>query len=577
MEKSILYCIIATFFYFSLNAQTINEINPNEGMVGEQLMVNISGQETHFDQASSSIYVWFDQASNTTVFPLEIEVESDTKMDVFFDFDNYLEVGFYNVNVYSNIDGFMSLEDGFYMNPNPNLPYIKSIDPDYSYQGDELTVSISASKTHFNQGTITTEVWFSQASKTVIHPFEVSTYNDSVLDATFQFANYHEPGAYDVSVYNAIDGLITLMEGFYLNPDPTPPVLVSVSPNSGAPGETLTVEISGENTNFGQGTNTAEIWFTQGTSTILYPSVVEINSPTNISTVFVFDEEEEIGDYNVNVWAIPDGYLMLENAFSISCIPSAPSIPEGFTELCVGSAPTYYSVAETEDIDQYTWTINPSSAADLSPGPGFNGITATWNLEFEGIAELMVSAVNSCGYGNYSEPLNIEIGTGEVNAGFEYSMDGLELTFTNTSTYADNFEWNFGDNNVGYEIHPFHEYVEDGMYVVQLTAGSDCGVDTYEQSIEVIGNYVSLMGNQSDKIVIAPNPSNGIFNLSFNEKAVETIHIEIFNLSGKLVYTKQLTDSEKKLRINLTEQPEGIYFYKIQGENLQEIGKLIVR
>lgn len=73
-------------------------------------------------------------------------------------------------------------------------------------------------------------------------------------------------------------------------------------------------------------------------------------------------------------------------------------------------------------------------------------------------------------------------------------------------------------------------------------------------------------------INISPNPTTGmiIITNSFNEK----FNINITNVIGKLIYTTQT--SEKSMKINLSSQPDGIYFASFQSTYQTQTIKIIL-
>jgi hypothetical protein len=73
-----------------------------------------------------------------------------------------------------------------------------------------------------------------------------------------------------------------------------------------------------------------------------------------------------------------------------------------------------------------------------------------------------------------------------------------------------------------------------------------------------------------------PNPTAGNFNLVFEEATGEFI-VELFNVNGQKLYSKQFKASTTFHTINLPEIPDGIYFVKIQGEGFVKTEKLIVK
>ena len=76
----------------------------------------------------------------------------------------------------------------------------------------------------------------------------------------------------------------------------------------------------------------------------------------------------------------------------------------------------------------------------------------------------------------------------KVVAGFTYSVDGLNVTFTNTSTGAASYKWDFGDDETSKEASPKHTYAASGEYTVKLTAANADGVvNKTEQTVTVAG------------------------------------------------------------------------------------------
>lgn len=75
------------------------------------------------------------------------------------------------------------------------------------------------------------------------------------------------------------------------------------------------------------------------------------------------------------------------------------------------------------------------------------------------------------------------IPTPKPTAGFTYAIDGLTVTFTNTSTLADTYLWDFGDGATSTEVNPVHTYAANGIYEVTLTAYNANGENSYSTTI----------------------------------------------------------------------------------------------
>jgi PKD repeat protein len=78
--------------------------------------------------------------------------------------------------------------------------------------------------------------------------------------------------------------------------------------------------------------------------------------------------------------------------------------------------------------------------------------------------------MSSCGGGDDGAPA--------PTAAFEYEADGLEVTFTNKSTNATAFSWDFGDGETSTDANPVHEYEAYGVYTVKLSATGEGGSAT---------------------------------------------------------------------------------------------------
>lgn len=68
-------------------------------------------------------------------------------------------------------------------------------------------------------------------------------------------------------------------------------------------------------------------------------------------------------------------------------------------------------------------------------------------------------------------------------AGFSWSNLGLTTTFTDLSTSADSWSWDFGDGNMSNEQSPSHSYASAGTYTVCLETSNGCSTDTSCQTV----------------------------------------------------------------------------------------------
>jgi len=308
MKKLVAFTIFCLIFN-NLKSQEILTISPNSTNLNDKIDLTISGQNAHFSQASN--IVWFSQGTSTTVYPNNIIVQNDNEIDANVTFAIYDPTGMYNVNVYNSIDGIISLENGITVYPQI-IPELVTVSPEEANKGDIIELTITGENTNFNQSSKT--VYFTQGSNTIIYPQNTNVLSNTEMTAKFAFFNSYETGKYSLEVSNDYNGIMYMENCFTLNSNPTPPELISNSPEKSPRNENITLLISGENTNFSQSTNT--IWLNQN-DRIIYANTSDVISDTRLEANFELSNTDSIGYYNLNVENEFDGDLKLENSFFI--------------------------------------------------------------------------------------------------------------------------------------------------------------------------------------------------------------------------------------------------------------------
>ena len=104
----------------------------------------------------------------------------------------------------------------------------------------------------------------------------------------------------------------------------------------------------------------------------------------------------------------------------------------------------------------------------------------------------------------------------------------------------------------------------------------DAEVEDY--TIEVIDATASLDNDTFEGFNLYPNPSNGNFNLQFNAESTESVEIQLYDLTGRLV--KELQFSNISLRfsesISFQNTAKGFYVLKIKNGAKQTSRKLVI-
>jgi hypothetical protein len=272
----------------------IVSIDPDGAMRSQQLWVAITGANTHFGQGASRT-VFLRQNGYANIYADSVIVTDSAHIQARFAISQHEATG--AKDVWVSEAGYPSavLANGF------TIFAIVSVDPYRGFPGADLWVSIIGENTHFGQGSpTTTSVWFSQSSPTltpinadvvnVISPTQVNAHFLIPMDAPF--------GLRDVSVQNQGDpSPVTRPNGFEIVPRPA---LVSVEPDSGRRGDSLSVSITGVNTHFYQSSSSSVVWLSQGSSTI-YSSSLDVLTPTSLNAWFSIPQQTPTGLWDVSV------------------------------------------------------------------------------------------------------------------------------------------------------------------------------------------------------------------------------------------------------------------------------------
>ncbi|MCC6726503.1 MAG: choice-of-anchor B family protein [Saprospiraceae bacterium] len=111
----------------------------------------------------------------------------------------------------------------------------------------------------------------------------------------------------------------------------------------------------------------------------------------------------------------------------------------------------------------------PSSSTEQHPVVVYNEA---------GSFDVTLTVTNTAGTSEMVMASAINVGVAP-QAGFTVQLNDFTATFSNTSTNAQSYVWDFGDgNNTSTEANPVHTYASNGTYTVSLTATNDCGTST---------------------------------------------------------------------------------------------------
>ncbi|MDA9333390.1 PKD domain-containing protein, partial [Saprospiraceae bacterium] len=188
------------------------------------------------------------------------------------------------------------------------------------------------------------------------------------------------------------------------------------------------------------------------------------NTSTDSDPIHTYTEE---GIYDVTLTTTgPCNSDITTQTVDLYTIPTADfssNITEGCSDLTV-----VFNQLSSNNVTDYAWTFeggNPTTSTDPNPVVIYTEV-GTYNVE------LVVS--NPAGSASTSEIDYITV-IDVPTANFVAVNNILTVTFTNNSTGADSYLWDFGDGNTSTDSDPIHTYAAEGDYTVTLTATNECG------------------------------------------------------------------------------------------------------
>lgn len=154
-----------------------------------------------------------------------------------------------------------------------------------------------------------------------------------------------------------------------------------------------------------------------------------------------------------------------------------------------------------------------------------------------------------------------------TQAGFTFTnLPYGGVSFTNTSTNATSYQWNFGDGNTSTDVNPIHFYNSNNTFTVTLTATSACGTSTVTQTVTVTNWGLEDAAAQYTHMALYPNPArdNVTIQLVSAAKAHNAL-VEIVGLNGVVcdAFNVALNEGVNTFQYDASKLAAGIYFLKM--------------
>lgn len=275
-----------------------------------------------------------------------------------------------------------------------------------------------------------------------------------------------------------------------------------------------------------------------------------IQSKNNVSTSDTLFNQQA-GIYTVEVSGAACGTV--SDTITISS-PAPLEITASFTDVsCNGmnDGTAFVSVAGGTQPYSYLWSNGSTALAASGLATGDYTITIT--------------DANGC-----TATLNASV-SAPVDADFILNKDTLYLSqndtafFTNNSSGALFYQWNFGDlSPADSSLNPFHYYSASGTYTVTLIASDSSCYDTISYTVVVLDSLLTSVTDAGSGNNFSVYYSSGEILLSFDLKDKEDILVAVYDILGKEIYFRKMHQVLKNvMRLNAGKFLPGTYFVTV--------------
>ncbi len=140
---------------------------------------------------------------------------------------------------------------------------------------------------------------------------------------------------------------------------------------------------------------------------------------------------------------------------TVNPLPTSPGQPSGDEVVCDQTQDNDYTCPQLADpgITSYVWEITPATAGTISSTD--TAATVNWTDTFSGLAYIKVKAENACGYGDYSDELEVSVNETPTQAGTPsgsqavcQGTNGTEYTTTGANNATD-YTWALNPTDAG--------------------------------------------------------------------------------------------------------------------------------
>lgn len=248
--------------------------------------------------------------------------------------------------------------------------------------------------------------------------------------------------------------------------------------------------------------------------------------------------------------------------------PKAPSIQSN-SPICEGNVLSL-SIPQLNN-----WTIKWTGPSRLAANAANLTIANTKPAKNQGLYQVAYQNQQCIGLKSSTlvqiNSLPLPLFTMHVSTPADSFINLPEIIFTNSSTNATSYNWNFGDASASNQVNPTHQFLIPKTYEIVLTAVSAAGcIDSTSQRITIAPEPIDST-HFLVPTVFSPNQDGNNDILQVQTKGLHRLQLTIYNRWGELIHS---TNNEPLLWDGLMEGkqiPQGVYVYMARGYDKDEL------
>ncbi|MBL4710497.1 MAG: PKD domain-containing protein, partial [Flavobacteriales bacterium] len=304
------------------------------------------------------------------------------------------------------------------------------------------------------------------------------------------------------------------------------------------------------------------------------------------------------GTHEYGTWGMYTIKLTANSAFcesskDVLVTIEAPTPIADFGDSAVGCEPLEVTFTNKSQFGlSYEWDFGDGSPISGAENPGhiyFNEGVYTVSLKVTGFPPGKTDEITKTNYivVNKTPNANFIMNTTKV------FIPNDPVVFSNRSTDADSYTWDFGDGSNSTEQSPVYQYKTEGEFSILLIAETDKGcIDSIRSPTNVIAelegrikvpNAFTPNTNGSNGGVVNINPGSGEFNDVFYAKlnGTQKYELNIFNKWGELLFVSKDINIGWDGYYNGQLVQQDVYVWKIavefiDGTSLVKVGDLML-